>query len=401
MIVAALAACIATSPTQAEAIEERAWLAFAQDAKEAAQEPKLSSDAQHQEDLKRDREMGQKYSAEADKELKASEDKEMIERVQRVGNQFAKIANENSVTALWGDKRLNTFDYTFKVVQGKDVNAFSLPGGYIYFYEGLVKYIESDDELAGVMAHEVAHASLRHVATLQREQSKFNAVSLPLILIAILAGGTQGASGALTVSQLLSQATGSGWSVKAEKAADYAGFQYMEKSKFNPTGMLTMMERLARDERSGPAYDWGIYRSHPPSRERAEALSGYMKEAKIPIQRSEVTTSFRASSKPGDNGTVDLFFGKKKLVSMAGDNAIERASTAVKRLNDYYDNVPELFSLQVGTDGVIKGRNRPLLELNAEDAKAAKMPITELRESTLKNVRSSLFNLAFRIWDRA
>ncbi|RYG44522.1 hypothetical protein EON79_14725, partial [bacterium] len=334
MIAAALAAVIALPPNRAEAIEERAWLAFAQDAK-AAQEPKLSSDAQHQEDLKRDREMGQKYSAEADKELKASEDKDMIARVQRVGNAFAKIANENPVTALWGDKRLNTFDYTFKVVQGKDVNAFSLPGGYIYFYEGLVKYIESDDELAGVMAHEVAHASLRHVATLQREQSKFNAVSLPLILIAILAGGTQGASGALTVSQLLSQATGSGWSVKAEKAADFAGFQYMEKSKYNPTGMLTMMERLARDERSGPAYDWGIYRSHPPSRERAEALTGYMKEAKIPIQRSEVTTSFRATSKPGDDGTVELFFGKKKLVSMAGDGAIERAATAVKRLNSY------------------------------------------------------------------
>lgn len=402
MIAAILATTLALPGPRAEAIEERAWLAFEQEAQTPppAQTQPQTVEEKHQEDLKRDRELGAKYSAEADKELKGSEDKEMVERVQRIGAEMAKIANERIVNVSWGDKRLNPFDYTFKVVQGKDVNAFSLPGGYIYVYEGLVKYIESDDELAGVMAHEVAHASFRHIATLQREQSKFSAITLPLILLAILAGGAQGGAQALTVGQLLGQAQGSGWSVKAEKSADYGGFQYMLHSKYNPSGMLTMMERLARDEKSGPAYDWGIYRTHPPGRERAEALTEDMKEAGIPIQRSVVTTSFRATSKPGDNGTVDVFFGKKKLVSLAGEGAIERADQAVKRLNAYYDQVPEIFSLQVATDGTITGRQRPLIEITEQDAQAAKVPVQQLREATLKNVRSSLFNLAFRIWDR-
>ncbi|CAN5605009.1 M48 family metalloprotease [soil metagenome] len=394
MIAAALATVLALPSQRAEAIEERAWFAYAQDVKTQ------DAEERHQEDLKRDREMGAKYSQEADKELKPSEDKEMTERVQRIGQEMAKIADANQVTALWGDKRLNSFDYTFKLVQGKDVNAFSLPGGYIYVYEGLVKYVESDDELAGVLGHEVAHASFRHIATLQREQSKLSAITLPLILLAILAGGGPGGAQALTAGQLVNQAVGSGWSVKAEKAADYGGFQYMLHSKYNPTGMLTMMERLARDEKSGPAYDWGIYRTHPPGRERAEALSGYMKEAGIPIQRSAVTTSFRTTEKPGDNGTIDLFFGKKKLVSLAGSHAIDRAEESVTRLNAYYDAVPELFSLQIAPDGTIIGRNRALIELTPEDAQAAKVPLDQLRETTLKNVRSSLFNLAFRIWDR-
>ena len=69
------------------------------------------------------------------------------------------------------------------------MNAFSLPGGYVFVFDGLVKYSESDDELAGVLAHEICHAKFRHVATLDKEASKLQAISLPAILIAIFSGG--------------------------------------------------------------------------------------------------------------------------------------------------------------------------------------------------------------------
>ncbi len=117
-----------------------------------------------------------------------------------IGGELAAIANASKVRTTWGDKRLNPFEYTFKVVE-EDVNAFSLPGGYIYIYEGLVKYAESDDELAGVLAHEIAHASMRHVATMQREAGKLSAMQNPLILAAILIGGAKGGD-AMMVGQL-------------------------------------------------------------------------------------------------------------------------------------------------------------------------------------------------------
>ena len=98
--------------------------------------------ARHQADLKADIEMGRKYADEIakDPKMKVSTNAEMIARVQRIGAEFAQIANENQVEVSWGDPRLNPFQYEFRVLQGDDVNAFSIQGGFIYFYEGLLKY---------------------------------------------------------------------------------------------------------------------------------------------------------------------------------------------------------------------------------------------------------------------
>jgi predicted Zn-dependent protease len=386
---------------------ESAWQAFARDVADsaAAQDPpandkEAKQQENHRRELTADTELGKKYSADVDKELKPSEDAEANERLQKIGAQFAAIANQTPVNVLWGDKRLNPFSYTFKLVKGKDVNAFSLPGGYIYFYEGLLDYVESDDELAGVVAHEVAHASLRHVATLQREQSRVNAIQLPLILLAIFTGGASAAGTAIGLGGLVGTAVGSGWSVRAEQAADYAGFQYMLKSSYNTSGILTMMERLARDERAQPSIDWGIYRTHPPSRERAESLEGFIKSAGRAVERSKVTTSFRFSVRPGDNRNVELLFGKRRIVALAGAEAIPRADAAAAKLNPLFDQVPQLFEVQGGPDGIIYVKRREVLKIEYEDAQMAGTTVSQLTEDTVKNLRLSLFGLAFRIWDR-
>ena len=356
-------------------------------------------DPKHEADVQNDKELGKKYSAEVDKELKASADGDGLKRVQRIGAEMAEIANRTLTKSLWGDKRFSPFDYQFKLVEGKDVNAFSLPGGYIYVYDGLLKYVESDDELAGVLAHEIGHAALRHVATLQREQSKLNAIQLPLILVAILAGGSSGAAGALGLGSLVGTAVGNGWSVKAEQAADYAGFQYMVQSKYNPTGMLTMMERLARDERSGPNIDWGIYRTHPPSRERAASLEGDISRAGIPVQRSAVTTSYRATMRPGDNLNVDVLFGGRRIVSFSGTDAIQRADDLVPKLNTFMDSEPDLFDLEIDEDGKVLARRRTLFQISPVDAEAAKRPLADYQKDVMKNLKTAIYGLAYRVWD--
>jgi predicted Zn-dependent protease len=356
-------------------------------------------DPKHEANVQNDKELGKKYSAEVDKELKASADADGLKRVQRIGGEMAEIANRTLTKTLWGDKRFSPFDYQFKLVEGKDVNAFSLPGGYIYVYDGLLKYVESDDELAGVLAHEIGHAALRHVATLQREQSKLNAIQLPLILVAILAGGSSGAAGALGLGSLVGTAVGNGWSVKAEQAADYAGFQYIAQSKYNPTGMLTMMERLARDERGGPNIDWGIYRTHPPSRERAAALETDISRAGIPFQRSAVTTSYRATMRPGENLNVDVLFGGRRIVSLSGTDAIQRADELVPRLNTFMDSEPDLFDLEIDVDGTVFARRRALFQISPLDAEAAKRPLADYQKEVMKNLKTAIYGLAYRVWD--
>ncbi len=360
--------------------------------------PSEQDQKRHKDDIARDAEMGRKYSEEVAKQEKFSENADAIKRVERIGAEMAEIARVTPVQVSWGDKRLSPFDYTFKVIKGDDVNAFSLPGGFIYIYEGLVKYAESDDELAGVIAHEISHAAFRHVAWMQREQSKLNAVTLPLILIGILAGAGDAGLGAFQLGSLIGQAKGSGWSLQAEDSADYGGFQYMARSKYNAVGMVTFMERLARDERGRPDIDWGIYQTHPLSRKRASSLYAYVRDAGIPVRRSLVTTTFRTLVKPGENGIVELSFAGRRLVGFAGTDALERADEAAKRLDAFFDETPELFYVSATDDQILYRRN-VLLELTQEDAAAAKSNRAELTQTTLRAVRASLFALGYRIWD--
>src|SRR5437868_2259261 len=82
---------------------------------------------QHQKDLDGDIATGKKATTEVEKSEKLSDNKEYVERVNRIGQELAKIAQTTPVDVYWGDKHLNRFDYTFKVIKGKDVNAFTLP----------------------------------------------------------------------------------------------------------------------------------------------------------------------------------------------------------------------------------------------------------------------------------
>jgi predicted Zn-dependent protease len=348
-----------------------------------------------------DKEKGKKYSALVEKEVKLSKDTAMVERVQRLGGLVASIANKTSVTTTWGEKRLSVFDYTFKVVEDKDVNAFSLPGGYVYVNEGLIKYAESDDELVGVLAHEVAHAEMRHVATLQREQEKLSSIQLPLLLAAIFSGNSETIGAVLTGSSLVGMAKGSGWSVKAEQAADFGGFQYMLKTDYDPTGMLTFMERLARDDRSKPQglLDLGIFRTHPPGRERADALIRYMTDSGMPIRRSHVATSFRATAKPVQGDQIEILYGGRHVTTLAGPDSAERAGRVTDRLNDFFDSMPELYDISFGPNGEILGRKQTLMTITTLESSALNKPARDLQQEAVRNLRTALYNVAYRVWD--
>ncbi len=372
-------------------IVEAAWAEFED------QEPVEAK--RHQQDVQKDKDLGKKYAADVEKELKLSKDAAMLERLQKIGSSLSATANKNPVAVTWGDKRFSQFDYSFKLIEDKDVNAFSLPGGYIYFNEGLIKFAESDDEIAGVVAHEIAHASLRHVATLQREQEKLSAIQLPLILAAILSGNSETIGAVLTTGALVGAAKGSGWSVKAEQAADFAGFQYMLKSDYDPSGMLTFMERLAREERSKPAIDWGIFRTHPPGRERADSLTRSMRDAGVPIRRSRVATSFRATSKQVSPEQFEILFGGRHIATLSGADSSVRAGTVTDRLNEFFDSMPELYDISSGKSGEILGRNLTLLTVTSTDATALEKPVLALQQEAVRNLRTALYNVAYRVWD--
>jgi len=357
----------------------------------------LAPDQKHRKELEADVELGRKAAEQVEKQEKLSTNQEMIQRVQRIADELTAIANRTEVRVPWGDKRVNPFTYTVKVLQGNDVNAFSLPGGFIYVYEGLVKGAESDDELAGVIAHEIAHVSMRHLHTLQREYNKLNLITIPLVLVTILAGsGSQDLGNVATGAGLLGQALGSGWSQQAEMAADCGAFQFLRLSSYNPVGLLTFMERLAFQERLGPSYEWGIYRTHPPSPARAHAIAELLRGASVPIRRSLVASSMRASIKPGDSGTVDVYFGNQLIHGFAGDDALPRAERAVESLNEFFDSVPALFEISV-RDGTFVGRGAELFSVTEDDAAQVKKKREELIQDVLRGIRRAIFSQNQRV----
>lgn len=355
-----------------------------------------ADDPGHIADLKRDVEEGKRYAADADKQLKPSENKEMIDRVQRIGQEIAAIARVNKVTALWGDSRLNPFDYSFKVIKGDDVNAFSLPGGFIYVYEGLVKFVESDDELAGVLAHEVSHAAFRHIATLEHEQSKNLGATIPLVLATVLTRGAAAGYGAYAAGSLFNQASMSGWSLKAELAADRGGYEYLRKSHYNPCAMLTVMERLARKERLEPSLQLGIYETHPPSKERASAILARLDSDQVPVRRSLVSTSCRVIARPTEGGQ-EIAFAGRRIVAFGGADAAARATIAADRLNVIFDSAPQVYEFTIDGDAIAFD-HRPVFRIEPDDAGVAKLAPDPAREETLKQVKNALLILSFRVW---
>lgn len=354
-------------------------------------------DPKHQRDLDNDIRLGTEYSAEIEKELKLSQDAEAIERVNRIGQSLAEIARVRNVAVSWGDRRLNPFDYTFKVIDEKDVNAFSIPGGFIYVYQGLIDYAETDDELAGVLAHEISHASFRHVATLRREQGKLANFTVPFILIGLLMGGESG-MGVATAGALTNQAMASGWSVDAEKSADYGAVQYMIESGYNPVGVLTFMERLAAESRQEASIDWGIYRTHPPSRERAEAIKKHLAEFNVPLRRSQTSTSLRSVITPSPDGGFTLTFLNVELHNFFGDGAAERAEDARQRLDSFFDSEPLMAEVALGPEGRVNGGTRKLFQVHDTDAFVRGLTRDMLAKETVKQVKHAVYELSYRIW---
>ena len=135
--------------------------------------------------------MGKTSALEVAKEYKFIDDPALVKRLETVGNPIAKVAREKEVPATYGKSTVAKFDYTFKIIDDKEVNAFALPGGYVYVNKGLVDYVHSDDELAGVIAHEIAHAAHHHIMQLIKAQQKENTA----LALAVLVGVAVGAKG--------------------------------------------------------------------------------------------------------------------------------------------------------------------------------------------------------------
>jgi predicted Zn-dependent protease len=183
------------------------------------------------------------------------------------------------------------FPFQFYLVKDNTPNAFAGPGGHIFFFSGLINMMDEVDELAAVLAHEIGHVSARHLSN-RIEQNKTMAIAvLAGMLAGVLMGGKAG-SAIATGTMAAGMQKQLAYSREDERQADNMGFKYMDESRFNPAGMITVMKKLERLSPAGtdavPAY----LLTHPGGPERV-STSETLTSQYVPKGESVESVRFR------------------------------------------------------------------------------------------------------------
>ncbi len=345
--------------------------------------------------------MGREAAQEIERTLKLVTDPALVERVNRIGQEIAAVANASEIPITWGINKRSQFQYTFKVVDDKDVNAFSLPGGFIYVNKGLLDYVQSDHELAAVLAHEIAHAAHHHLLRLGEENEKINRrVTLPTLLVLVLTGApARDLNNVMLGVQLYQIAKLNGFTQEAEMDADHAAIYYLMRTNYNPVGMLTFMERLARDESRRPERQLGIFRTHPPSRARAQAMLDLFKQLNIPVNRRAVARILPVELKEKtieNHSLTEVYLDNVPVFAPApsnGQSSAERARQISARLDALLNDGIQMYDIRLTSDKrTVVARNNPILTIEPEDAVLYGKSMQELAQQVSNAIKRALWN---------
>jgi len=207
--------------------------------------------------------LGKQYSGQVMQQYKEYKDPELTALVNRLG------------TAIAANSHRGDLEYSFTVLDSPEVNAFALPGGYIYVTRGIIAYMNSEEELAGVLGHEIGHVTARHSV---RQHAASTTAGL-LGAVATIATGSQG------VGQLSGQLGGalvSGYGRGHELEADRLGAEYLARTGYDPDMMLEVVGILkdqeefeiqrAREEGRQPRTYHGVFASHPRNDQRLQEV---------------------------------------------------------------------------------------------------------------------------------
>jgi predicted Zn-dependent protease len=205
--------------------------------------------------LEHEIQLGKQLSSEVERQAKFINDPVVNEYVNRVGQNLVRNSDAQ-------------VPFTIKVIDSDVVNAFALPGGFFYVNSGLILHADEESELAGVMAHEIAHVCARH-GTKQATKGEIAQLAMIPAMIFIpytLAGYAiyQGMQFAIPMAFLQFTRTD-------EAEADYLGLEYMYKAGYDPNAFVAFFEKVASDEKKQPGTIPKIFSTHPPTPERIKA----------------------------------------------------------------------------------------------------------------------------------
>jgi beta-barrel assembly-enhancing protease len=223
--------------------------------------------------IETDVKIGKAYAQQIERSMKMVEDPVVNEYVNRIGQNLVRNSDAK-------------VPFTIKVVDADEVNAMALPGGFLYVNSGLILAADDEAELAGVMAHEIAHVALRHATRGLSRAQMANFMSLPLIFV----GGVPGVIGG-ELAQIGIPVTFLTFSRDFEAEADYFGMQYMYKAGYDPNALVTFFEKLQAREKKKPGTLSKAFSTHPQNADRIKKSQKEMATILLPRDGYLETTS--------------------------------------------------------------------------------------------------------------
>src|ERR1035438_257439 len=196
--------------------------------------------------------MGKQYAMQVESTVKLVQDPVVTEYVNRIGQNLVRNSDAQ-------------VPFTIKVIDSDEVNAFALPGGFFYVNTGLILAADEEAELAGVMAHEIAHVAARHGTRQMTRAQWANIGTIPLIFI----GGGIG-YGIYEAAGLGLPLTFMKFQRNFEAEADYLGLQYMYKTGYDPQAFISFFEKIQAKEKKKPGTLAKAFASHPQTPDRIE-----------------------------------------------------------------------------------------------------------------------------------
>ena len=215
--------------------------------------------------------MGKMYADQIEKSTKFINDPVVLEYVNRVGQNIVK----NSDCKV---------PFTIKIIDSDEINAMALPGGFFYVNSGLILNADEEAELAGVMAHEIAHVCAHHAV---REQTRMNYAQLGTIPLIFIGGWT--GYGIYEAASLAVPITFLQFSREFEAQADYLGVQYMYRSGYDPQAFISFFEKIQALEKRKPGAVAKVFTDHPQTPDRI--LHSQEEIARILPPRDEYTVT--------------------------------------------------------------------------------------------------------------
>lgn len=217
--------------------------------------------------------LGKQLAQEVERQAKIVEDPVIAEYVNRVGQNLVRNSDAK-------------VPFTIKVIDAEEVNAFALPGGFFFVNSGLIMKAESESELAGVMAHEIAHVAARHGTKQATRGTIINYATIPLIFLGGWTGYAirQGAGLAIPMGFLT-------FSRGFEREADYLGLQYLYKAGYDPTAFVDFFEKIESLEKKKPGTMAKVFSSHPMTDDRIKQSQKEIQEVLTAKPEYVVNTS--------------------------------------------------------------------------------------------------------------